>query len=425
MHRSLPLILALALVACSSDDPEDCVLDESGECEDAGLCADGDEACQDEEDEEERIPDPCIPQTDEAFWGDNGFEPGTALDVPHDGEWHFVPIEGMKCGDGEPTGIFVNFVEESEDFFLFLQGGGICYNNASCGLMEGNLSGPRPGNPNLGQDFANSHQRGFFNRDDPENPMRNANMVSIPHCTGDFHLSACLNDYTNVGKVHQVGRENLKRALKAVVPSVDNIERALVAGFSAGGVGVTGNFHLIAEAFETRFAPEWTLIMDGGPLFPKPHFSEAGQQAILEKWDIGEYIGSFCESCLEDGFHKLYETNHELHPNLRSAVVCSYSDSVAFALYGLINNNLGLLFSNPLFFKNGLLDLAAKVDEAGYEDHVQFLYEGARHGAIEFWNFDETPLPQEGEEPPTSPTVFEDFIQALFDRDAAPFSYHE
>lgn len=423
MQRSLPLLLALALVACASDDP-DCVLDEAGVCQDAGECPEGEDCDEEEEEEEDREVRPCVSQEDDAFWAESGFEPGEALDVPRDGEWHFIPIEGMKCGDGEQTGVFVNFVEDSEDLFFFLQGGGICYNNASCGLMEGNLSGPRPG-PNTARDFANSHTRGLYNRDDPDNPMRNANMISIPHCTGDFHLSSCLNDYTNIGDVYQVGRSNLKRVLEAVVPAVDSVERALVAGFSAGGVGVTGNFHLIAEAFESRFSPEWTLIMDGGPLFPKPHFSDTGQKAIRDKWDLTEYIGSFCEDCLEDGFHNLYSRNHELHPNLRSAVVCSYSDTVAFALYGLILNNLGILVSNPLFFKNGLLELAAAVDAEGHEGHVQFLYEGARHGALEFWNFDQTPIPQEGEEPPVGPTIFEDFMRALFDRSLEPFSYHE
>lgn len=413
----IPVFLAFALIACS-EDAEDCVRNEAGACIDEHPCLDGEVCDSDDDEDEERETHPCIPQEEEAFWGASGFEPGEPLDITRDGEWHFIPIDGMRCGDGEPTGIFVNFVEGSEELFFFLQGGGICYNDLSCGMMKGNLSGPHP-DRDPAPAFAASHQRGLFNRADPANPMRNANMVVVPHCTGDFHLSSCLNDYSNLGEVHQVGRSNLKRVLEAIVPtveaSVDSLDRALVAGFSAGGVGVTGNFHLIAEAFETKFTPDWTLIMDGGPLFPKPHFSEAGQEAILEKWDLGPYIGEFCPSCLEDGFHKLYETNHELHPGLRSAVVCSYRDTVAFALYGLILNNLGLIVSNPHFFKIGLLDLAAAVDAAVNtpEDvvHVQFLYDSARHGAFEGQNFDETP------------GLYE-FLLALLDRDKIPYSSH-
>src|SRR5690606_17527524 len=166
MQRFLPLLLALALAACASDDP-DCVLDEDGVCHDAGECPEGEDCDEEEEEEEEeREVRPCVPQEDDAFWAESGFEPGEALDIPRDGEWHFIPIDGMRCGDGEPTGIFVNFVEGSEELFFFLQGGGICYNDLSCGVMKENLSGPHP-DRDPAPDFAASHQRGLFNRADP------------------------------------------------------------------------------------------------------------------------------------------------------------------------------------------------------------------------------------------------------------------
>src|SRR5438093_13650937 len=68
----------------------------------------------------------------------------------------------------------------------------------------------------------------------------------------------------------------------------------------------------------------------------------------------------------------------QLHPGMRSSVICAYSDAVVSALYTLLNGG-----STDL--KAGLLDLADWT--ASYQDAVepsaqrQFFYASTRHGA--------------------------------------------
>src|SRR6185436_12736904 len=76
--------------------------------------------------------------------------------------------------------------------------------------------------------------------------------------------------------------------------------------------------------------------------------------------------------------HTVHRRLAELHPGLRSSVICAYSDAVVLALYTLLN-----AASTPL--RAGLLDLGDSI--ASYQDEIApsaqrvFFYAGSRHGA--------------------------------------------
>src|SRR5690606_21311316 len=122
-----------------------------------------------------------------------------------------------------------------------------------------------------------------------------------------------------------------------VVPTFTDATRVVLAGFSAGGVGISASYHQIAEAFESFDQPPPYLIIDGGPFMRPPFLSESAQATLRERWGLDETIGSFCPSCLEEGFHDLYRVNATLHPGLRASLVCTYEDSVVRLLYGVLN----------------------------------------------------------------------------------------
>ena len=56
----------------------------------------------------------------------------------------------------------------------------------------------------------------------------------------------------------------------------------------------------------------------------------------------------WCPACKTEGLHAIHRTLAQLHPGLRSSVVCAYSDSVVTALYALLNGG-------PSQLKAGLL----------------------------------------------------------------------
>jgi hypothetical protein len=82
---------------------------------------------------------------------------------------------------------------------------------------------------------------------------------------------------------------------------------------------------------------------------------------------------------LTDGLHLGQRRLAELHPGMRSSVVCATSDVVVFGLYALLNGGTSDL-------EAGLLDLSGWI--ASYQGDVapsrqrEFLYDGDRHGAM-------------------------------------------
>ena len=49
-------------------------------------------------------------------------------------EWSFVDVPESQCANGAPTGFGVNPVDASREMVVYLQGGGACWNAATCGV---------------------------------------------------------------------------------------------------------------------------------------------------------------------------------------------------------------------------------------------------------------------------------------------------
>jgi hypothetical protein len=164
--------------------------------------------------------------------------------APQDLEkWIWVPIPAMRCADGVSTaGVMVNFTAKSPDLLLFFQGGGACWDAVSCAAQVQNLT-PWQFDPfgAWGADGGPVNV-GVFDRFDQGNPLRNHNYVYVPYCTGDGHIGSKIADYG----VHHVGYLNALHALERVVPTFLGANQIVVAGFSAGGIAATGNYHQVA-----------------------------------------------------------------------------------------------------------------------------------------------------------------------------------
>lgn len=326
-------------------------------------------------------------------WGSAGFVAGEpfAVSEAQEERWQYVPIDGMVCGDGSAAGVFLNFTSRSRELVFFLMGGGICYDEASCGLLDENLVG-------LGDDplawlhSMSSPDAGLFDRDAAENPFRDANFIVVPHCTGDFHLADALVEHPRLGTIHQRGRANLMRVIPRAVPAFEDATRITFAGFSAGGVGVTGNYHLFASAFATTDAPLPFLINDAGPLLRAPYLNEAGQGHIASQWELAESLFTWCPRCETEGLHTAFATLHELYPELRSSLICTYDDVTVKALYTLIAR---FRIPSASFLADGLVDYVGWSETSegpsGPGAHRQFFYEGTRHGALSVTALTDTP----------------------------------
>lgn len=334
--------------------------------------------------------DPILP-SEPPEW----FDPQPPISRSPHNEWRFIPVEGAVCANGKQSGFFINFSDHSEDLLIFLLGGGICYDEISCGAHLGLVNDGMGDNPLAWWMGNGERTQGVFQRDNGLNPFRDASYVVLPHCTVDFHAADKESNYIVTGKIQQRGYRNVQRAMNHVVPTFQDPERNItIAGFSAGGVGSVANYHQIASAFESYGHEPPFLINDGGPIQPRPYFSINSHNAIRNGWRLDETIETWCETCKDKGYHEALYWIHQLHPGVRSSQICAYGDGVVMALYTLfdaIGNaprfQIDLIPTPPFTYTHMKPGLdALRTWSEGFETegiHRNLLYHrGDRHGAL-------------------------------------------
>lgn len=304
-------------------------------------------------------------------------------------QWVWISMPEMRCSDGTEGGFAVNFTDASRDLVVYLQGGGICYDAITC-AGSGALSSVGADPLFTALDGSIRTGRGIFDRSDETNPFRDSNFVVVPHCTGDHHTGNRVSTYRR-DTFHHVGYTNITRVIERVVPTFMDAGRVVLSGFSAGGVGISANYHQFATAFESVGQPPPYLVIDSGPFMRPPFLSTEAQATLRENWGLDSTIGTFCPSCLTDGFHETYRVNAELHPGLRASLICTYEDSVVRLLYGVLNPSS----FDATQMRAGLIDLADWNESIASEVEPSlyrvFYYEGDRHGALNVAALSATP----------------------------------
>src|SRR5512142_1728585 len=143
---------------------------------------------------------------------DGGVPP---LDAPA-GQWTWLPIDGMACGDGSPTGIGVNLVDTSDRVAIYMQGGGACWDVNTCFTIKSavHIEGGY-GQNDFNTDIATLSGSYLFQRI-ATNPFKDASWIYVPYCTGDLHDGNNVEMYDATHTVHHVGRANAEALLARV-----------------------------------------------------------------------------------------------------------------------------------------------------------------------------------------------------------------
>jgi hypothetical protein len=315
-------------------------------------------------------PPPVRPRPDSgtpADAGDAGDADGGSL-APDAGpitspaaQWVWVPVEGSQCASGATAGLGLNRAEEGDELFIYLQGGGACWNQGSCVpslLQYGPLcdygtvcfvdaaGGQRPtsvyvthpdpfpsdGGGAFPSELATVAGSAVFNRADPANPFRRASYVFIPYCTGDLHGGAAdrtysykygLFDPVRQYTVHFAGAANMDRYLARLAATFPGARRIWLTGSSAGGYGATLNFERVQRAFPDA---EVHLLADSSPFVPTPHW-----ETWRDTWSL--QLPSGCADC-DGGFPQVMEHLAASYPSRRMGLLSYDRDRViAWFLY--------------------------------------------------------------------------------------------
>ncbi|MCE9577715.1 MAG: pectinacetylesterase family protein [Deltaproteobacteria bacterium] len=241
--------------------------------------------------------------------------------------WTWVPVDGTLCADGSATGIGVN-PGTSADLVFYLQGGGACFNAASCASVA---------NPNgfgatemtaVVSDYGNS---GIFDRADPANPLKDATFVFVPYCTGDVHAGANPDGFQ--GR-KMVGWNNVAKDLDYVYAKKGGIKRVIMSGSSAGGFGALFNFAQTAD----KFAPLTThLIDDSGPPLSDTYITPCLQTTMRTLWNLSASLPADCTACTEangGGLGNAAAYLADKYPNSRLGLITSTRDGVIRSFLG-------------------------------------------------------------------------------------------
>ena len=196
-----------------------------------------------------------------------GVDPVTNRISAVEKEWSFVDVPESQCANGAPTGFGVNPVDASREMVIYLQGGGACWNPATCGV--GTAANIRRGYS--GKDFDTDGIRDWsmFSRVEPKNPFRDMNQVIVPYCTADVHAGTKTTNYGFVTIAHH-GALNVEAMLLRLKATYPQLLRIIVVGTSAGGFGAQLNFPRFSAAFPDAkidvLADSGQMITPGGTL---------------------------------------------------------------------------------------------------------------------------------------------------------------
>jgi hypothetical protein len=185
-------------------------------------------------------------------------------------------VWGTRCGDGTPYAFTVRLAPAGspvENVVIHLQGGGVC-------LLNGDCSGVNPALFRAVDDGL--PQGGWLSNDPAVNPFATWTKVHLPYCNQDLFAGGGTTSTFPSITVHRFGALNVRAALRwlrdVLWTELDattaegyraDRPRILFGGTSAGGFGVSYNYHYVLDDLRwprTTAVPDSSLGLDnGGP----------------------------------------------------------------------------------------------------------------------------------------------------------------
>lgn len=281
----------------------------------------------------------------------------TASFTPPTG-WTWYDIEGAKCRDGSPFGVFVHFGDDPEKLFVYHEGGGACANPGFCTLNPINvsqqfLSGgesaiaslvilPQPQGPN---------GLGVFDLDNPDNPFLGWSQVFIPYCTGDVYAGT----KTGVSiegvaeKQNFYGADNIKKVYARLAGTFrKSVTRFVTGGSSAGGFGAGINFGYLQDTFSDAYG---SALLDASPPFTNDFIPVCLQQRWRDTWGVDDNYPSDCgEECRDAEGGNLFQIVdywRRKYPKTNVALISGIHDEIIRLFYSLGNDDCASYQTDP------------------------------------------------------------------------------
>lgn len=250
---------------------------------------------------------PAVPPPPGGGRPDGGTASPPPLGAPVN-EWTWFDIPGTMCGNGEQTGLAVNW-GTGTDVLIVHDGGGACWDEASCTALPKlgasseyiNQGYTRatfekafadPGIVPKGLGGAALSRGGLFDRTAANNPFRDSSYVFVPYCTGDLSGGDATQQFLFPKRtMHFHGQKNIEAYLPYLTQSFTKASGVTLAGRSAGGFSAAITFWRFQDAFGPTIV---NLIDDSGPSFDQPTIP------LLPQWKAAwNFDGALPPECAE------------------------------------------------------------------------------------------------------------------------------
>lgn len=148
--------------------------------------------------------------------------------------------DGARCMDGSPYGFYARRAPSgsahTSDWVMFLQGGGLCITTIDCHLRAKSKLGSSVDWPQTHTDPDN-----MLSANETFNPFHDFNHVWLPYCSGDTHTGQ--QTEPNSYGLFFAGALNFEASVNELLAGhgLDQAERVILSGGSAGGIGVHNN----------------------------------------------------------------------------------------------------------------------------------------------------------------------------------------
>jgi hypothetical protein len=318
---------------------------------------------------------------------------GDPLPPAAPGDWVWVDFPEAECIDGSAAGIGVRY-GRSDKLVIFFEGGGGCFNEATCSLFYASFAHF----DQLTFDLvwqSTVLQGGIFSTLAPDNPVRDWNFVYVPYCTGDVHIGDAPDTPVPgfaFGEPQQfVGFRNFGAFMDRIVPTFTDAPEVLVAGISAGGFGAAFNYDRVAEAFP---AAAVSLIDDSGPPLTDDYLAPCLQARWRELWKLDASLPLDCAACFTDdggGISALAAYLAQKHGDQRLGLVSAERDLTIRTFFGYGLQSPGGehcpegIVEQPMdgaHFEEGLYELRAEV--LSHPNFASYYLPGTTHTALSF-----------------------------------------
>lgn len=215
---------------------------------------------------------------------------------------HHLTDRNVTCNDGTPAGYYLRRAHGSKRWIVYLEGGEFCTSAESCEArysdMTHLMSSARWNPVKEGSGILSTKQH--------LNPTWwNANHVYVPYCSSDAWIGNASANETGE-RFSFVGSRILERVFTELMSKgLEHAERVLLAGSSAGGIGVILNLDRIAKRLQTGgFKIDVRGLADSGWYLDIPscpaggkHCQRAKIQENVTKMAIAYWRGVVPDDC--------------------------------------------------------------------------------------------------------------------------------